>query len=309
MSDSATPSGGTVERTTRSGYVAVQLHDVPQAEPSLLDWVPTRLRNSLGVSVVVHIVAGALLGWILTWPPPTPQVAAPREEQVQMVYLNVPGPGGGGGGGGNQQEEPPRRLEQPGPDAVSIPEVEEAPLEPLREVEPPEPEPPEPPKVVLPVMTVASSAVELKGAILEPPKATMSQGSGSKGGAGSGEGAGSGPGEGSGLGPGRGGGTGGGAYRPGAGIDIPRILREIKPQYTAEAMRAKIQGTVWLECIVNTEGRCTNVRVTRSLDPTFGLDQEAVKAAQQWEFAPGKRQSDGVAVSVIISIGMDFTLR
>jgi protein TonB len=308
MSDSAT-TGKTVEQSARSSYVTVQLHDVSQPEPSLLDWVPARLRNALGVSVVIHVFAVALLGWALMWQPPMPQIPAARDEQVQMVYLNIPGPGGGGGGGGNQQQEPPRRLERPGPEAISIPEVKEAPLEPLRETEPPKPEPPEPPKAVLPLLSVASSAVELKGAILEPPKPTTSQGSGSRGGAGTGADGGSGPGEGPGLGPGHGGGTGGGAYRPGAGIDLPRKLVEIKPQYTAEAMRAKIQGTVWLECIVSTDGHCTNIRVTRSLDSAFGLDQEAVKAARQWQFEPGRRRQDGVPVPVIISIGMDFTLR
>ncbi|MPZ21500.1 MAG: TonB family protein [Luteitalea sp.] len=308
MSESPT-TGRTVEQVARSSYVTVQLHDAPQAEPSLLDWVPARLRNALGVSVVIHLILAALLGWALMWRPPMPRIPAARDEPVQMVYLNIPGPGGGGGGGGNQQQEPPRRLERPGPDAVSIPEVKEARLEPLRETEPPKPKPPEPPKAVLPLMSVASSAVELKGAIFEPPRATTSRGSGSDGGAGTGEGRGSGPGEGSGLGPGRGGGTGGGAYRPGAGIDLPRKIVEIKPQYTAEAMRAKIQGTVWLECIVATDGHCTNIRVTRSLDSAFGLDQEAVKAAQKWQFEPGKRRKDGVPVPVIISIGMDFTLR
>ncbi|MGH9159961.1 MAG: energy transducer TonB [Vicinamibacteraceae bacterium] len=307
MSESATTSK-TVEQSVRSSYVTVQLHDVAQTEPSL-DWVPARLRNALGVSVAAHIVFVALLTWALMWKPTLPPRPAARDEPVQMVYLNIPGPGGGGGGGGNQQEEPPRRLERPGPDAISIPEVKEAPLERLREPEPPKPKPPEPPKAILPLLSVASNAVELKGAILEPPTVTTSQGSGSRGGAGTGEGGGSGPGEGPGLGPGHGGGTGGGAYRPGAGIHLPRKLVEIKPQYTAEAMRAKIQGTVSLECIVSTDGHCTNIRVTRSLDAAFGLDQEAIKAAGQWEFEPGRRRSDGVPVPVIISIEMDFTLR
>ena len=59
-----------------------------------------------------------------------------------------------------------------------------------------------------------------------------------------GTGTGVGPGTGSGLGPGWGGGTGGGAYRPGSGIDLPELVFEKKPNYTADAMRAKIQGTV-----------------------------------------------------------------
>ena len=113
--------------------------------------------------------------------------------------------------------------------------------------------------------------------------------------------------QGSGLGAGRGGGTGGGAFRPGAGITLPRVLREVKPQYTADAMRAKVQGTVLLECIVMPDGSVGQVKVVRSLDPIYGLDQEAIKAARNWRFSPGMRQ--GQPVPVIITIELSFTLR
>ena len=116
---------------------------------------------------------------------------------------------------------------------------------------------------------------------------TESQGAGAGGGAGTGTGTGVGSGQGSGLGPGFGGGIGGGAYRPGSGITLPRVLREVKPAYTADAMRAKVQGSVWLECIVMPDGSVGDVKVTRSLDPIFGLDQEAIKAAQDVALPPG----------------------
>jgi protein TonB len=72
-------------------------------------------------------------------------------------------------------------------------------------------------------------------------------------------------------------------------------------------MRAKIQGTVLLECIVMPDGTVGQVRVLRSLDPTFGLDQEAIKAARSWRFKPGVRY--GEAVAVLVTIEMAFTLR
>jgi TonB family protein len=50
-----------------------------------------------------------------------------------------------------------------------------------------------------------------------------------------------------------------------------------------------------------------DVKVVRSLDPTFGLDVEAIKAARQWRFRPGTRL--GESVSVLITIQLDFTLR
>ncbi len=90
-------------------------------------------------------------------------------------------------------------------------------------------------------------------------------------------------------------------------MTVPRVLREVKPQYTADAMRAKVQGMVWVECIVMPDGNVGDARITRSLDSTFGLDQEALKAARQWKFVPGMRQ--GEPVPVIITIELTFTLR
>ena len=98
-----------------------------------------------------------------------------------------------------------------------------------------------------------------------------------------------------------------GARIPGSGITLPVVLAEKKPAYTADAMRAKVQGSVWLECIVMPDGTVGDVKVTRSLDPIFGLDQEAIKAAKQWRFRPGMRQ--GSPVPVIITIELTFTLR
>ena len=74
------------------------------------------------------------------------------------------------------------------------------------------------------------------------------------GGSGTGTGTGSGPGRGSGLGDGEGGGTGGGAYQIGNGVLPPELIHRTSPQYTAEAMRAKIQGVSLLSGIVGVDG-------------------------------------------------------
>ena len=70
-----------------------------------------------------------------------------------------------------------------------------------------------------------------------------SQGAGIGGGAGSGQGTGNGEGLGSGIGDGSGGGTGGGPFRPGSGIEPPRLLREVKADYTDEAAAATSPAT------------------------------------------------------------------
>jgi TonB family protein len=104
-----------------------------------------------------------------------------------------------------------------------------------------------------------------------------------------------------------GGAAGGGVQRPGKDVTYPTIVRQVKPAYTANAMRMKAQGEVFLECVVLPDGSVSNIRDSRSLDPVFGLDDEAVKAARQWRFNPGMRGGEPVAVMVVIE--MTFTLR
>jgi len=97
-----------------------------------------------------------------------------------------------------------------------------------------------------------------------------------------------------------------GVFRAGDGVMLPRLLRDVKPQYTSEAMRQQIQGAVLLEAVVNTDGTVGDITVVRSLDRLYGLDEQAIKAAKQWQFTAGTR--NGAAVPVLVSIEMAFTL-
>lgn len=80
----------------------------------------------------------------------------------------------------------------------------------------------------------------------------------------------------------------------------------MRPQYTAEALRAEISGTVYLETVVLPDGTVGNVRITRSLDPVYGLDEEVIKAARQWLFEPGTRF--GVPGSILVNLALDFNI-
>ena len=96
-------------------------------------------------------------------------------------------------------------------------------------------------------------------------------------------------------------------YRQGDGITMPRVIKEVKPEYPLAAKRARIQGTVGMDVVVLADGTVGQVTVTRSLDQTYGLDEAAVAAARQWQFEPGKK--DGKAVPVQVEIEMSFTLK
>ena len=261
-------------------------------------------RVGVAASIASHVAMGVIAFLVMRYAPEA-QSLAPEPERLptELVWLAEPGPGGGGGGGGNEMPEPPKKAELPGKEKITVP-VEK---KPDPRPEPPKEEPKPAEDLVIPAKSMASAEQALVGTISTEAPVSPSQGSGAGGGAGTGTGSGIGPGQGSGLGPGTGGGTGGGAYRPGAGITLPEVVQEVKPAYTAEAMRAKVQGVVWIECIVMPDGSVGNVKITKSLDPVFGLDEQAIAAARKWRFKPGMRQ--GQPVPVIITIELTVTLR
>lgn len=155
-----------------------------------------------------------------------------------------------------------------------------------------------PPEVALPAVTPATYGDPLGK--IGPP----SNGPGAGGGIGSGKGGGVGSGSGGGAGPGSGGGIGGGVYRVGGGVTAPVALIHPDPDYSAEARRARLQGYVRLDLVVDETGRPRDIRVVQSLG--LGLDEEAVKAALQWRFRPGMK--DGKPVAVIAHLDVGFHL-
>ena len=96
-------------------------------------------------------------------------------------------------------------------------------------------------------------------------------------------------------------------YEAGSGgVSLPTVVKDVRPAYTSEAIRNRIQGTVLLAAVVLSDGTVGKVGVLRSLDTTFGLDAQAVLATRQWVFNPSMK--DGVAVAVRVTVEMTFTL-
>ena len=253
-------------------------------------------RTRVFSGTVVHIVALALLlGIVQLLPEKVYQSILPNRIE-DIVYLVDPGPGGGGGGG-NKSPDPPKQAQVKAEDKINVPAVK-----------PPDPVPiPEPEKIpdTLPDNLLTLPMQNLGAAPTVAPGDISGQANSNS--RGSGTGTGVGPGQGSGLGPGRGGGTGGGIYNIGNGVSSPIPIYDPKPKYTADAMRAKVQGTVAMSAVVMPDGSVTNIQIVRSLDQSFGLDDEAKRTAATWRFRPGMLKGEPVAVRVIIEL--DFNLR
>lgn len=95
-------------------------------------------------------------------------------------------------------------------------------------------------------------------------------------------------------------------YEPGNGVTPPRLIKSGRPEYPAEAMRAKIHGSVKLEIVVKTDGTVGEARVVKSLDRKYGVDDSAIKSLKDYRFTPGMK--DGVPVPVLVSMVVDFAI-
>jgi periplasmic protein TonB len=244
----------------------------------------------------------------------TPTAATPPDADNRasgpshLVFLAIPGPGGGGGGG-LRQTTPAPEAERKGHETIVSPLPRREPPRPVMSIPgqaDPTPLPAEPlPPLIAPAVAAPADARSRAGLAALSATVEDSRGSGVGGGTGSGAGVGPGEGSGAGVGSGTGGGVGGGPYRGGSGIAPPRLLREVKADYTEEARRRGLTGEVVLEVVVRRDGSVGGVKLLQGLGS--GLDERAMLAVRQWQFAPADRF--GVAVDVIVQVGVEFRLR
>ena len=170
---------------------------------------------------------------------------------------------------------------------------------------------------------------DLKAPVYGDPMSSSeapSKGPGDGGGIGSNQGLGIGAGRGPGFGPGENGNTGGGSKQMGCcgvsgsrgdgdpTVDSPlsgsqveqraRLLLKPEPQYTEEARRNQIEGTVVLRVVFASSGDVVQIRAVRTLP--FGLTERAIAAARQIRFAPAMK--GGHPVSVFMQLEYNFNL-
>jgi periplasmic protein TonB len=257
--------------------------------------------NAFGLSAVTHAAIFLLILFITArMPDPASSQRAAPGAMDSIIWMPRPGQGGGGG---DSTPEPPRRAEAPGRERATV----AARARPVPDPQPAAVAPPRPVALIDAILT-ASGLTEIPGVIAPTPSAPASLGPGAGGGAGAGRGGGSGPGGGTGLGDGQDRGYGGGPFQPGTnGVSYPRLIREVAPLYTNGAMQARVEGIVFLSAIVRVDGSVGDAWITRSLDRTFGLDQEALRVVKLWRFAPAAQA--GRPVDAVVPIEIQFTIR
>ncbi len=253
------------------------------------------------ISIAVHVIVALLI--IV---PFARKIVQPTVQAMQVIdvspYLSKLPPGkdkaGGGGGGGEHKQQPPTQGKLPKWSMTRI-------TPPLMTPNPNPKLAADPTLLGPPDLKIPSPNDPNFG---DPLAAMMSAsaGSGGGGGMGTGDGGGIGSGSGGGLGPGSGGGTGGGAFRPGTGgVGYPSCLYCPEPQYSEDARKAKFQGIVVLQVIIQPDGHATNIQVVKGAG--LGLDEKAIEAVRTWRFKPAIGPS-GTPVATVTPIEVNFRL-
>jgi TonB family protein len=83
-----------------------------------------------------------------------------------------------------------------------------------------------------------------------------------------------------------------------------RLLQKPEPQYTEEARKNQITGTVMLRAVFSSASEVVQIQALRSLP--FGLTERAIAAARQIKFVPAMK--GGQPVSVFMQLEYNFNL-
>jgi len=170
---------------------------------------------------------------------------------------------------------------------------------------------------------------DMKAPVFGDPRSNSSEpskGPGDGGGIGSNHGLGIGEGNGPGFGPGNNGNMGNGDKQTGCcgggaaagnaiwtddrilqGKDVERraqLLAKPEPQYTEEARRNQVTGTVMLRVVFSSAGHVEQIHAVQTLP--FGLTEKAIAAARQIRFVPATKA--GHSVSVWMQLEYNFNL-
>jgi periplasmic protein TonB len=95
-----------------------------------------------------------------------------------------------------------------------------------------------------------------------------------------------------------------GPLRVGGNVKAPVVVDRADPVYTETARKARVQGVVIVEAIIDKQGNVDNVKIVKGLPG--GLSEEAMKAVRKWKFKPGTM--NGVPVATIFNLTVNFQM-
>jgi TonB family protein len=80
---------------------------------------------------------------------------------------------------------------------------------------------------------------------------------------------------------------------------FPECIRSVLPVYPESASKNRSEGEVWLQVLVDENGKVREASVYKKSGTKVGFEESAVDAAWQWEYRPAISNNKPVAVWII----------
>jgi periplasmic protein TonB len=245
-------------------------------------------RRSALISGLIHAAAITLILLSTSKHSPIARLLPRRDTTIYMPRAPRISRGGAGGGQRSPLPVPKGHPPKPSPRVFTMPVMVARTTPPMLEM---------PPEVLGPATNTPAIDLVHIGS-LAGQSGPMSGGSGDGGGLGKGHGQNAGDSNGPGAGDDSGLSGIGGLPRKNA--TKPMLISKTEPEYSEEARKAKVQGTVVLSIVVSASGRVTNLRVIHSLG--LGLDERAIEAVRQWKFRAATVDGKSVATQAVVEV-------
>lgn len=85
----------------------------------------------------------------------------------------------------------------------------------------------------------------------------------------------------------------------GEGMARPKQVKGRAPQYTREAIEARVEGTMLVQCVITTDGDLKDCKIIK---PLPHMEQAVLDALRTWKYTPVTYQGRPVPVKYIIPI-------
>ncbi len=92
------------------------------------------------------------------------------------------------------------------------------------------------------------------------------------------------------------------------GVGVPELIQasRVQPHYPEAARSAGIEGKVFLQAVINTDGTVGEIKILREPDGGHGFAASAIAAVSQWRYRPAMK--DGQPVPVYFTVMISFAL-
>jgi protein TonB len=82
----------------------------------------------------------------------------------------------------------------------------------------------------------------------------------------------------------------------------PKVINKVQPMYPELARKAGVEGTVFLDILVDKEGKVRKVEVLKASGTNVGFEEAAVEAVKKWTFSPAIQNHEPVAVWMTLPV-------